>query len=189
MFSTRIATGARHIIRPSSRKVKAVAPLPIAQSNAAATITITGWQQVQNYSTMSQSSTAVTAGPAVSPSGKPLYSFVLFAPDYADDGCLSRRLAVRTTHLAGAAQLKQTGLLSTLTSYMSRVVELLMSSCHPVVAESGVSMVSPDTYASNQKNMIGSMLVYQAESIEDVKQLVEQDIYYTSNVVRLEAFL
>ena len=61
---------------------------------------------------MAQSSSAATTTPAVSSSGRPLYSFLLFAPDYADDGCLSRRLAVRPNHLAGAAQLKQTGILS-----------------------------------------------------------------------------
>lgn len=46
-------------------------------------------------------------------------------------------------------------------------------------------MVSPDTYSSDQKKMIGSVLVYEAENIEAVRELVEQDIYYKSDVVRL----
>lgn len=55
-----------------------------------------------------------------------------------------------------------------------------MFSCD--VADGG-ALISPETYKSEQKKMIGSMLVYQAENIEAVKQIVEQDIYYTSNVV------
>lgn len=60
---------------------------------------------------MAQSTTA--PAPTVSASGGPLFKFVVFAPDYTDEECLGRRLAVRSTHLAGAAQMKKTGQLST----------------------------------------------------------------------------
>lgn len=37
--------------------------------------------------------------------------------------------------------------------------------------------------------MAGSLIFYEAESIEEVRNLVESDIYYTSGVVRLLPFL
>lgn len=33
--------------------------------------------------------------------------------------------------------------------------------------------------------MIGSLMFFEAESVEEVRKIVEADIYYTSNVVRL----
>jgi uncharacterized protein YciI len=33
--------------------------------------------------------------------------------------------------------------------------------------------------------MTGSLILYEAESIEEVRKVVESDIYYTSGVVRL----
>lgn len=126
MFSTRIATGVRHLIRPSasSRKVKAAsAALPPQTTQSAATITVTGWHPVQPFSTMSQT----TASTATSSHGKSRYSFLLYAPDYTDEGCLSRRLAVRSDHLAGAVQLKQKGQLRMLMtlSFSSNLVSLM----------------------------------------------------------------
>lgn len=34
-----------------------------------------------------------------------------------------------------------------------------------------------------EKKMIGSTLIFKAESIEEVRKLVEKDVYYTSGVV------
>jgi hypothetical protein len=36
--------------------------------------------------------------------------------------------------------------------------------------------------------MTGSLMFYEAESMEEVRKMVESDIYYTSGVVRLLLF-
>jgi uncharacterized protein YciI len=41
------------------------------------------------------------------------------------------------------------------------------------------------TDESGRKKMTGSLILYEAESIEEVRKVVESDIYYTSGVVRL----
>lgn len=33
--------------------------------------------------------------------------------------------------------------------------------------------------------MVGSMMVFEAENIEAVRKIVEQDVYYTGGVVRM----
>ena len=40
------------------------------------------------------------------------------------------------------------------------------------------------TDESGRKKMTGSLMFYEAESIEEVRKIVESDIYYTSAVVR-----
>lgn len=87
------------------------------------------------------------------------YTFMLYAPDYTDPDAFSRRMAVRPTHLANAKTLKEQG-----------------------VMRIGGGLVDPATYQSAEKKLIGSMMVYEAESLEAVRKLVEADIYYTSNV-------
>jgi hypothetical protein len=46
-------------------------------------------------------------------------------------------------------------------------------------------MLTPESVESPtaEKQMIGSMMVFEAEKLEDVKKMVEEDIYYTSGVV------
>ena len=51
--------------------------------------------------------------------------------------------------------------------------------------EFGGALLAPElTDESGRKKMAGSLLFYEAESIEDVRKIVEADIYYTSGVVR-----
>ena len=51
-------------------------------------------------------------------------------------------------------------------------------------------MVSPDSLVpGNDKKMVGSMMIMEAESLEDVKRLIESDIYYTAGVVSFSSFL
>ena len=45
-------------------------------------------------------------------------------------------------------------------------------------------MVSPETYQTADRKLIGSMMVFEAENLEVVRKAVEEDIYYTSRVVR-----
>ncbi|KAL4074316.1 hypothetical protein J3A83DRAFT_4091433 [Scleroderma citrinum] len=90
-----------------------------------------------------------------------LTQFVLWAPDYIDDGALSRRMAVRAVHLENANKLIQQGIL--------RVAGGVMT------AES-VNVVPSD------KKFVGSCMIYEAECLEAVRKLVKDDIYYKTGV-------
>ncbi|THH20526.1 hypothetical protein EUX98_g8560 [Antrodiella citrinella] len=85
-----------------------------------------------------------------------LYKYAIWAPDYADDGCLARRLAVREQHFQDATPLRENGL--------------------------GGAMLQEGSELTDQPKMRGSLLVYEAASIDDVWRLIKQDIYYTGGV-------
>ncbi|KAJ3483370.1 hypothetical protein NLI96_g6371 [Meripilus lineatus] len=90
----------------------------------------------------------------------PRLTFHLFAPDCTDSECLSRRLAVRPQHLVEAAKVR-----------------------HNVTLKVGGALLAPITETEGgQKKMVGSMMLCEADCLEDVKAWVEEDIYYTSNV-------
>ena len=44
------------------------------------------------------------------------------------------------------------------------------------------------TEESGRKKMTGSLVFYEAESPEEVRKMIESDIYYTSGVVRVLLF-
>ena len=50
-------------------------------------------------------------------------------------------------------------------------------------------MLSPnealDTLNAPEKKMVGSLMIFEAESYAEVKQLIENDVYWTGNVVRI----
>ena len=51
-------------------------------------------------------------------------------------------------------------------------------------------MLSPESITGGDRKMVGSTLIYEAESIEEVKKKVESDIYCTGKVVgRVETHL
>jgi uncharacterized protein len=53
-------------------------------------------------------------------------------------------------------------------------------------AEFGGALLVPELKdESGREKMTGSLMLYEAESIEEVRKVVESDIYYTSGVVRL----
>ena len=53
-------------------------------------------------------------------------------------------------------------------------------------AEFGGALLTPElTDENDRKKMTGSLMFFEAESIEEVRKIVESDIYYTSGVVRL----
>jgi len=53
-------------------------------------------------------------------------------------------------------------------------------------AEFGGPLLAPElTDEKNRTKMTGSLMFFEAESIEEVRKIVESDIYYTSGVVRL----
>jgi hypothetical protein len=51
--------------------------------------------------------------------------------------------------------------------------------------EMGGAMVTEETLESPQKHMIGSTLLYRADSSAEVRKIVEADIYYKAGVVRI----
>ncbi|KIJ67521.1 hypothetical protein HYDPIDRAFT_108348 [Hydnomerulius pinastri MD-312] len=87
--------------------------------------------------------------------------FVVWAPDYTDEGALARRLAVRPSHLENANKLIQQGIL--------RV---------------GGGVLSADSLnaAPSDRTFFGSCMIYEAETLEAVRQFIEDDIYYKTGV-------
>ncbi|KAF9816775.1 hypothetical protein IEO21_03855 [Rhodonia placenta] len=89
------------------------------------------------------------------------HKFVVYAPDMTDPDAFQRRLSVRPSHVARADGLVNSGLI--------RV---------------GGAMLTPESIASPtaEKKMIGSVIIFEADSIETVRKAIESDIYYTGNV-------
>ncbi|KAJ7253711.1 hypothetical protein B0H12DRAFT_1017457 [Mycena haematopus] len=88
-----------------------------------------------------------------------LHKFLVYAPDKTDEGAVERRLSARPTHLENAAKAISAGLI--------RV---------------GGAVLTPESITGGERKMVGSCLIYEAESLEVVKSIVESDIYYTSGV-------
>ncbi|THH20525.1 hypothetical protein EUX98_g8561 [Antrodiella citrinella] len=87
------------------------------------------------------------------------HQFVVWAPDYTDSEALNRRLAVRPQHI-------------------QKVIENIKAG---IIKTGGVT-ISPETYLTESKRMNGSMLIVEAESVDAVKQLVAEDVYWSGNV-------
>ncbi|KAH9856776.1 hypothetical protein C2E23DRAFT_721806 [Lenzites betulinus] len=87
----------------------------------------------------------------------PLFS--IYAPDYTDEEAIQRRLSVRATHLANAAENKS--------------------------MKVGGAMLSPneslDTPGADKK-MIGSFMILECASYEEAKHMIETDVYWIGNV-------
>lgn len=50
---------------------------------------------------------------------------------------------------------------------------------------SGALLFDPETFElpDKREKMVGSMMIFRAETIEEVRQIVESDVYYTAGVV------
>ncbi|TFK74525.1 hypothetical protein BDN72DRAFT_892887 [Pluteus cervinus] len=92
-------------------------------------------------------------------SDAPKRHFVVWAPD--SEGALALRFQVREQHLRAIAPLIQEGTVQ--------------------VGGMTVTPESIDVQPADRK-ALGSLLIVKAKTLEDVKQLVESDIYYTSGV-------
>jgi len=89
-----------------------------------------------------------------------LHQFLVYAPDKTDEGCFQRRLSVREKHLNGAKGLHDSGKLNL-----------------------GGALLTPESIVPGaERKMIGSAMIFVAESIDEVKRTIESDIYYTSGV-------
>ncbi|KAF9921569.1 hypothetical protein FBU30_008373 [Linnemannia zychae] len=82
--------------------------------------------------------------------------FIVIARDFQDPEALNRRLEVRPKHLVDARALKKSG-------------ELQL----------GGALL---TDHSPSGKMIGSVMIFQAENADEVRQLVEKDYYVTGKV-------
>ncbi|KAG1745495.1 uncharacterized protein EDB91DRAFT_1050022 [Suillus paluster] len=87
-----------------------------------------------------------------------LPKFFVWAPDYTDDGALQRRMAVRPPHLENIKTLAGQGTLRYMTPE------------------------SVDAAAADKK-FVGSCMIYEGGNIDVVRKLVEEDVYYESDVV------
>ncbi|KAJ7098289.1 hypothetical protein C8R44DRAFT_357732 [Mycena epipterygia] len=85
--------------------------------------------------------------------------FCVYAPDKTDPGAFERRQSVRSKHFENAAKAINEGLI--------RV---------------GGALLTPESLTGGEKQMVGSMMIYEAESLEVVRKIIESDIYYTSGV-------
>ncbi|PCH35759.1 hypothetical protein WOLCODRAFT_156458 [Wolfiporia cocos MD-104 SS10] len=88
-----------------------------------------------------------------------LHKFIVYAPDATDPDAFQRRLSVRPKHVEKAADLHRDGIIKV-----------------------GGAMLTPESLTSDEKKMVGSVLIYEASNIEAVRKIVEEDIYYTSGV-------
>ncbi|TFK74568.1 hypothetical protein BDN72DRAFT_665030 [Pluteus cervinus] len=89
------------------------------------------------------------------------HHFFVFAPDKTEEGTFERRLSVRATHIKAAGHNVERGFI--------RV---------------GGYLLTPESIATSDapKKMAGSTFICLADNIEEVREIVENDIYYTSGV-------
>nr|GAT48822.1 predicted protein [Mycena chlorophos] len=85
--------------------------------------------------------------------------FLVYAPDHTDKDAFSRRMSVRATHLDVAKQNIANG-------------KFLVAG----------ALLTPESLHSEEKKMVGSSFIVEAETLEEVKEIMEKDIYYTSGV-------
>ncbi|KAG8931266.1 hypothetical protein FRC02_002988 [Tulasnella sp. 418] len=99
-----------------------------------------------------------------SDTASPKYTFVVYAPDLTDPEAFDRRMKVRQQHLSAAVPANQSGYL-----------------------KMGGAMLTPESLTAQpgDKKLVGSILFYEASSIEEVRKSVEEDVYYSGNVVRM----
>jgi len=88
-----------------------------------------------------------------------LHKFIVYAPDKTEAGTFEKRLSVRSQHLENASVLIGTG----------------------TIKVAG-AMLTPESIDARDKKMIGSMFIMQAGHIDAVRDIIQNDIYYTAGV-------
>ncbi|KAF8558002.1 hypothetical protein OG21DRAFT_1383352, partial [Imleria badia] len=110
------------------------------------------------------------------------HPYLVWAPDYTDDGALARRMAVRPRHFITANKQIEQGILNEpLERGCVRCAASPLTRCLTEVAGGLITPESQDAALGNKK-FVGSVLLYEADSIEDVRKRVERDLYWTENV-------
>ncbi|KIK09333.1 hypothetical protein K443DRAFT_980 [Laccaria amethystina LaAM-08-1] len=87
--------------------------------------------------------------------------FFVYAPDKTAEGTFEKRLSVRATHLETAKERISKGII--------RVAGALLTP---------ESIATPTA----DKKMVGSTFIFEAETIDEVKALIQSDIYSTAGV-------
>ncbi|KAF8629139.1 hypothetical protein AX17_005725 [Amanita inopinata Kibby_2008] len=96
---------------------------------------------------------------AIMSAGAVRHRFMVYAPDKQEEGTFERRTSVRPQHRVSLQKNIEQGVILV-----------------------GGALATPESIAREDKRLIGSMFICEAESIEEVKKMVESDIYYTGNV-------
>ncbi|EIN14713.1 hypothetical protein PUNSTDRAFT_130340 [Punctularia strigosozonata HHB-11173 SS5] len=89
------------------------------------------------------------------------HHFIVYAPDSTDPEALSRRLSVRPSHLENAKKQKEIGF-----------------------QKIGGAMLTEDslTASAADRKFVGSVMIFEASSIDEVKKAIYEDVYYVNNV-------
>ncbi|GBE83851.1 hypothetical protein BKA93DRAFT_735689 [Sparassis latifolia] len=96
------------------------------------------------------------------------HKFAMYVLDASDPGAFERRLFHMSTHKENAAALVKRGILT----YGGPLL-------------SSESIVSPTA----EKKMVGSLMVYEADSLDAARKVVESDPFYTNGVWDKEKLL
>jgi len=94
--------------------------------------------------------------------------FIVYAPDNVDPGTLDKRYEVRPSHSERLATLIDSGVV--------QVAGMITDPAYPVV-EGG------------RNKAIGSLLIVEAENIEEVRKTIEEDVFIQSGVWDREKLL
>ena len=108
--------------------------------------------------------------------------FAVYAPDCSDAQAFTRRLRVRELHLEGAKAATEGGLLSIILPITCSTVKFANELWRPNL-EIGGAILTPDSLTGGEKKLVGSILIFEGETIEEIREMVTNDIYYTSGVV------
>ena len=109
--------------------------------------------------------------------------FTVYAPDHTDPGTLELRISVLEDHLKGINSLRSSGILSKCISLQYWPLQPRLP--YFFLAEYGGALLAPEiTDEKGRKKMTASLMFFEAESIEEVRKIVEADIFYTKGVVR-----
>ncbi|KAJ3810576.1 hypothetical protein EV368DRAFT_52298 [Lentinula lateritia] len=94
-------------------------------------------------------------------SARPNLKFFVYAPDDTEEGTFAKRLSIRNEHLARMKTILAAG----------------------TIRVGGV-LLSPESLSAppEGQKMIGSTFICEAESLDEVKKMVEEDIYYKEGV-------
>ncbi|KAI0340431.1 hypothetical protein BDW22DRAFT_1334556 [Trametopsis cervina] len=87
------------------------------------------------------------------------YSFLVCAPDYPDVPATNRRAATRAQHVEHMGKLGKDGVLRT-----------------------GGGMLAPDEYGAVERTVRGSIMIFECESLDAVRKIIEEDVYWTTLV-------
>lgn len=118
----------------------------------------------------------------------PRNRFFVYAPDYPDN--VARRYKVREAHLADVKAPIENGVISTYPSIISPIPRMLIDFIVELLSPVGVAgmladPVQPTITIGNEtrNNATGSILIIEADTLEEAKELIVNDVYWKNGVV------